>query len=804
MQLIEAIKRQVEQTPDARAVVSQGRSLTYAELWKASVELASNLGDIQNSAVCLQLPNSVEYVVWLLAVWQGGGVAVPVDTEAPRGLIESIKEKTRPSYWIESEGATVSKTLLKDGASYPSELANICFTSGSTGAPKAVMQSTSGIAYFAQHFAEKLRIKPGMHVSWLYQPAFSATFMDILGCLISGATLFAYDLRKMGIHHCSEWLKSSNIQILHTVPSVFRVLVQRNDAKKIFESVVSVDLGGEPVLDSDISNWLPIKSADAILFNHLAATEASVIAMQAVHTTQDLSQGWTEFAVDVAIVDGDGSPTDTTGRIRLSSPYLSPGYVNPTPVQLAAFSSEASEKTIHFITEDLARWENDSLRLEGRIGRRVKLNGLAIDLDEIEALLIQHPLVKEAAVVQHDLLGKKPVAWLVPSTERIDFKSLKEHLAHHLPPYAIPLKWEILPEMPLNPNGKRDLFKLQSKPFSPEVQCGLQGKSDYEVLISKWFVQEIPTLSANPEPTANFFEIGGDSLAWGGLHARMEKSCGAEIPIHSMLKDPTVRGLGQILKDAHLGRMSSQIDQVLVQIREGDGLPLFIIHGGYGEAFLSPAFADLVDSNRPIFAFRALGMDWNQIQNIQTVRQWAQIYLDELLRVQPTGPYSICSLCIGYTLALNIADLLEKAGETVLPIALFDPPFQINETWREQYVRMKRWVLFKVFGKKQLASRNVGFTNGLAHEMDDNAFSIRTHKIQKFYRLYRTFDASDLLITNQGCCFSAGATVRKRAPIGFAEWPRVIIGTKHEDVLKVNNPAFIKAWKEFEKESLNW
>jgi acyl-coenzyme A synthetase/AMP-(fatty) acid ligase len=789
---LKAIQHQVLDRPDNLAVVTSSGCLTYAELWARAESASRSLSGAQGMGVALQLPNSAEFLIWLLGTWMAGGVAIPVDVEAPSGVVAGIRRKTKPRYWI-----TESVVSLEDAALLPDlQLANIYYTSGSTGTPKAVMQSDQGIAHFAQLFAKTLGIQPGTKVSWLYSPAFSATMMDVLGTLMNGACIYAFDLRKHGVHHGAQWLRTVQLNILHTVPSVFRTWVNFPNAQAMFTSLHAVDLGGEPVRELEVRQWKKVKPERASLFNHLAATEASVIAMESIETVEDLEAGWSAPFLQLDLVEFKGRK----GRIRLNSPFLSPGYLNPTKAQSACFSEPSEDGSWSFISEDLGMWKQGQLVVTGRVNRRVKLNGLALDLDEIESHLRTLPIINDVAIVLHK--GSKPqlVGWIATSDSDA-IAACQSHLANHVPAHAIPSHWELLDALPLNSNGKRNLPVLEARALNHDTGACSQSFNRYEALVGIWFKKEIERFSGTLSADTHFFEAGGDSLAWGSLHARFEQSCGKTVALADLLAEPTLGGIARLLKTMHQGLVSEQAERVVITLREGAaGLPLFLVHGGQGEAFVSPAFLSMIAADRPVHAFRGIGFDLAQINGFNNISDWAAEYVRHMQQIQPTGPYSIAALCIGYTLAISIADQLTELGEQVLPIALFDPPFKVKKTWRERYVFWKRRKLFRWFGKQVIASRDTGFQNGLNATPNPNEFTQRQAKEDAFYALYPTFNAT--LNCHRGIRFQASSTMTSLPHPSMRHMSVVVVGTNHSEVLDVGNVAFQSAWQEFETEVL--
>ncbi|TMG82112.1 MAG: amino acid adenylation domain-containing protein, partial [Betaproteobacteria bacterium] len=208
---------------------------------------------------------------------------------------------------------------------------------------------------------------------------------------------------------------------------------------------------------------------ECILVNHLAATEANVIAQHVIEHASPrgaggiLPVGRSPRGLSVRVVREDGSEAqaDEVGALVVSSAHVSPGYWRRPELNTAAFSTEPGEPgATRYLTGDLGRVDHEgNLHFLGRKGSRVKIRGQSIDLSEVEAALAACPGVVRSAVLasSEDPQAEpdKLVAYLVvdQDTQR-NALVIRRHAAKRLPSYMLPSAFVFLDALPLTATGK--------------------------------------------------------------------------------------------------------------------------------------------------------------------------------------------------------------------------------------------------------------------------------------------------------------------------------------------------------------
>lgn len=181
------------------------------------------------------------------------------------------------------------------------------------------------------------------------------------------------------------------------------------------------------------------------------------------------------------------------------------------------------------------------------------------------------------------------------------------------------------------------------------------------------------------DPDENFVAAGGDSLLAMQVLARIQRACGVELSMRTILYDaPTIRALAARV-DFIKGQDSAPSEGYrptytnMVELSSGGrGSPLFLIHPSSGHPWCYIPLTESAGWDRPLFSCRALDLDWER--DVLDIQEMALQYLIEMKRIQPTGPYLLGGWCFGGLVALEMAIRLITDGHQVQHLVLFDTP----------------------------------------------------------------------------------------------------------------------------------
>ena len=492
-QLFEA---QVEQTPDAVAVVFENQRLTYRQLNRRANQLARILqeqGIEPESIVGVCMERSIEMVVALLGILKAGGAYVPLDPTYPRDRLEYMIQDAHLPVLLtqqrllgalpESDGTTIipldAEIAWDDESSRwdenavsavrPENIVYMIYTSGSTGKPKGVMNMHRGLTNRLWWMRQTYHLTPEDRVMQKTPFSFDVSVWEFFWPLITGARLV---VARPGGHQDAAYLAAlisgQQITTMHFVPSMLQAFLHEPDLEQC-RSLRQVMCSGE-ALPFDLQQRFFARFETTELHNLYGPTEAAIDV-----TSWQCERGSKDWTVPIGrpiantqiyILDRAMQPVPigVAGELYIGGVNVARGYYHRPELTAEKFipdpfSSEPGMRL--FKTGDLARYRVDgAIEFLGRIDYQVKIRGFRIEPGEIEAALSQHPAVKEAVVTaREDMPGdKRLVAYLVldqaARQEGLFVEELRDFLKETLPHYMIPAAFVYMDALPLMPNGK--------------------------------------------------------------------------------------------------------------------------------------------------------------------------------------------------------------------------------------------------------------------------------------------------------------------------------------------------------------
>ena len=559
------------QTPDATAVIACNETLSYRELNAKANILAHALiekGVKPGDRICLLLPRKSWHLIAMFGVMKTGAAYIPCDPEYPAERIKLITEDSHARFVITTQDkmpeygdrALDVEDLLV--ASHNKEnpdirqdsdsLAYLIYTSGSTGRPKGVMLRHIGICNYLTDHEENRHfhalVSGCRTMLCITTVSFDLSLKEIGSSLFNGMTLvFADETQVNDPSALAELMQRTGVDGFSGTPSRLKMFLDLPDFRKALSKCRFIVLGGEkypPTLLPQIKELAP----GARLFNTYGPTEISVSSNGKELTHSDrITIGRPLLNVKEYVVDEDLNelPVGVTGELLIGGLGVAAGY-NDLPDKTAeAFIDYHGERC--YKSGDYSYWNEDGdVIILGRKDNQIKLNGLRIELGEVETVLNRQHQVKEGVVMIKNVDGHDHlVAYYVPSAGAEPgaalTDNLKEQMGRSLTHYMVPTIFVPMEKMPVSPNGKTDLKSLPE----PVLDIADEKKilpSDATEQALYDIVAEIVE-STGFGVTTNLISVGLTSLLAIRLSVFVKERMKAALPVRDILRYPTVREL---------------------------------------------------------------------------------------------------------------------------------------------------------------------------------------------------------------------------------------------------------------------
>ncbi len=424
---------------------SDDKHITYDALNRAANRLAYALRDKgcgPETVVGLFLPEGIEYIISLLGVAKAGGIFMPLDIDSPTKRLKNILLKSAPTFIIvgEEQTAALHSLLAEEGLSKPitgislSEVKDspdtnqerlsepndgnyIIFTSGSTGEPKAILGCHKGLSHFIHWEIKEFSLDERIKVSQLAPPTFDVSLRDIFVPLIAGGTLCIPSTNdRMNTGRLLHWLQKSHITLMHCVPSLFRLLIkeieQLETPAQALPAMEHILLAGEALYGNDVLKWQSLMGERIELVNLYGPSETTLakafnrIKERPREAGKMIPVGQPIANTALLILKNDElCEKNEIGEIHIKTPFMSKGYYRDPELTAMSFIQNPLNpdvKDIIYKTGDLGRYLPDrSVELLGRQDNQVKVNGIRIELAEIEKNVLRHDAVEQTIIVAH-------------------------------------------------------------------------------------------------------------------------------------------------------------------------------------------------------------------------------------------------------------------------------------------------------------------------------------------------------------------------------------------------------------------
>ncbi|WP_020373395.1 AMP-binding protein [Sulfobacillus thermosulfidooxidans] len=499
------------------AIVTSERKFSYSVVHEVcdGIEKLLDAQHVSSGIVVLSGPRSPEYVMSLISTRRSQRTFFPAPYPTPEAWVEAmagaapidlalvdlsrfgerwlrhwepIASLNEVNECLSGQWTVLRPKLIPQRertADKNPELAYVICTSGSTGTPKVVEVGSSA---FDKKISSLLAQWPSpqgkVWLNW-HHYSFDVALWEVFGCFESGGTLAICDDVTVLSDELPEFIENVEPNYVCLTPTAWRAL---KSCHACWNSVERLILAGESVHAQEVLEWvrgLGCSSSSMSIWNAYGPTEAIIYATSArIWPEGDVTLngpniGWPLPGVQVRV--NTTEVTDKQGTLILGGHEIAERYGEWLfPLSVGDRQRFFSEHGVRlFETGDVVRKLRDmSLVFLGRRDRQVKLEGVRIELDAIEAIACRNETVLGAhATVAQETGGRKGIVLAIVCRQENEDRNrelaidVRNTLQHTFPSPFLPVIIEVLPELTLRPSGKLDTSaarrRFESKGWIP-------------------------------------------------------------------------------------------------------------------------------------------------------------------------------------------------------------------------------------------------------------------------------------------------------------------------------------------------
>lgn len=477
----EQIFDHVQNTPDKVALISGDTEITYSQLWDyclcAAEKLKQDYHLKKGDRVILSAAGNIEFVYAYFGVHIAGGICVPIDPDTNQTRFEYIEKSTTPVCVMGSlhnvKKETIPFTDVVNGTSKASyvapeqgQVADILFTTGTTGAPKGVALSYNNLSAAARNINAFIG-NTCSDVELLALPVSHSFGLGRLRCSLSkGATVVMLGTFA-NVKKFFKEMARCQVTMFAMVPASWGFIKKMSGKYigKFADQLKYIEIGSSfmPVEDKELlMSLLP----DTKICMHYGSTEASRSAFMEFHTYKDnlLSIGKASPNVEIKIFTSQGTPAalGEEGEVCVKGEHVTCSYWNETPERFASDFYDG-----YFRTGDCGTMDAEgNIYLKSRIKEMINVGGKKVSPMEVEDILNTIPGIKESACIGIPdpgiVLGEVVKAFIV-ADDNLSDEEIMQQLRPQLEVYKLPVEIERINAIPKTGSGKIQRLSLKKK-----------------------------------------------------------------------------------------------------------------------------------------------------------------------------------------------------------------------------------------------------------------------------------------------------------------------------------------------------
>lgn len=676
--------------PHNLAIQSDEKTLSYAELRnlvnRTSIYLLEN-GVKPGDVVAVFCNKGWQQVLAVIAILSAGGVYLPLDKGNPKSRLEKIVARSDCRFLLSDEVVALEavKTLIVSQAletqlineaefviRHVTDPAYIIFTSGSTGEPKGVAISHQAAANTIDDVTKKFEISNKSKAIALSALNFDLSVYDIFGVLGAGGTLvYPVNTSYPDPNRWLEAVEKYQVTVWNSVPAYLQMAVTACRGREL-SSLKTVMLSGDWVKKDLVQSIVRlVPGVDVIAMG--GATEASIwsnyfFASSDTYDSIHVPYGYPLDNQSLHIYDEnlEHCPIWKEGDLYIGGKGVGIGYVNDPERTNMAFMLHPQTQERIYKTGDRARYmPGGVIDFLGRKDFQIKIRGHRIELGEIDAAALAHPLVSSAVSFvcnknQHNAF----IVIAVVTNNNGDLQQILAKISADLPDYMAPKDILRIDSLPITKNGKVDREKLIANYSSAEQfpNTVMPPQTPEEAVIYEiWkLVLGRPSFSIDD----SFFDIGGNSITAVNALVEMEKAFSKRYSIDVIFQNQSVRSLAKAIANnlAHnpcVKLKDGRLGNIILLPPVGGNLLCYENH-----------LKHLKD-----FAIFGASLGQEQLAHLSdtaTISDIADLLLYSITQHAELKSVILCGWSMGGSLAYHMAPRLEALGIKVQSVFMID------------------------------------------------------------------------------------------------------------------------------------
>ncbi|SDO17751.1 amino acid adenylation domain-containing protein [Eubacterium maltosivorans] len=566
----EQLQAVADANPDKTALISCGERLTFKELNDATNRIANaliKLGVEPEDIVAVLLTRTKYAYMARQGILKSGGAFLCTDPEYPDDRIRFTLEDSQAKFLIttkalaEKRQAVCENTactllciedLLEEANTCfpqidlkPSNLCYCIYTSGSTGTPKGVMIEHRNLRHYCHANLKNPEIMSYIDHSTVSLSFAALTFdvsiLEEYVPLTQGITVCMSNENE--IHNplaMRDLLIENKVDTFTATPSYLGNIVDIPEMADALSRIRSFNVGAEN-FPLSLYDKLRAVSPEAHIYNGYGPSETTIGCTFIEMTGENVTIGRPMSNIKCYIYNryGQEMPIGVPGELIIAGDGVGRGYVGRPDLTEKSFFRIGNLKAYH--SGDLAAWDIDGkLPFFGRLDNQVKLRGLRVELDEVEAAINSYEGVKSSIVQVRGKDDGQFLCGFFTADHTVDINSLTAHLKSTLTHYMVPGVLVQLDKMPLTSNGKINKKALPEITYSAAEHEYIAPQNEAEAAICSMMAEVLKCDKVGA--TDDFFEIGGTSLSASRL-AMLAANRGINFVYQDIFKYSTPQGL---------------------------------------------------------------------------------------------------------------------------------------------------------------------------------------------------------------------------------------------------------------------